>query len=151
MCIRDRNTGCDLFGNGEWNYSETAPIGWLLSNDCCQVAKPLTLSFMPLFAESWLCGWRGSPWTNFNSGHASFNSVITCDVNWDPLSLWRMAGAPSRRKLFASWKSTSAPRSVAGARRTQNFVRWSWDTPFHLCMTVPWTACQWNPRVHYSW
>jgi hypothetical protein len=56
----------------------------------------------------WLWGWHGLPCTSLSSGQGSFNSVMIFAVNSLPLSLCKMCGAPSSRKMSVSWYATSA-------------------------------------------
>ena len=58
--------------------------------------------------------------TMMRSGHNCFNSVMTCAVNSESLSLCRIAGAPNNKKISSNWYATSAARfEVRGLKHTE--------------------------------
>ena len=79
-----------------WNWTNLIPIGQLLV--VLSAIQAINMSFMSPLAcstDPWPCRCLGLPWTNFNSGQISFNSVIIWAVNSEPLSQCRMEGAPN--------------------------------------------------------
>lgn len=69
-----------------------------------QATKMSLVSLFALPMEPWL-GCLGFPWTIMSWGHNSLSSLMTSPVNSGPLSLYKMACAPKRRKMSNGWKA----------------------------------------------
>ena len=127
-----------------WNCTNFSPIVQSVVSLSPNHATNMSfMSQLALSTDPWLWGCLGFPWTSTRSGHNSFSSTIIWAVNSEPLSLCKIHGAPSNRKISSNWYATSAARLDVSGRSTQNFVRWSWYTIIHLnspcfidCMSI---------------
>ena len=128
------------------NWTNLTPI--VQSVEMLSVIQVTIMSLMSALApttDPWLWGCLGLPWTIFRSGHMLASSAITAAVNSEPLSDWRITGAPISSKISASWKATSVALLEVRHRRTQNLVKWSWYYIIHLkllwdmdCISIKW-------------
>ena len=92
------NMACAWYLNDGLNFScfEESEDNWQML--CVVFWHPNNMSLMSPLAystEPWLWECFGLSWTMMRRGQNSFSSVITWAVNFNPLSLWRMAGAPN--------------------------------------------------------
>lgn len=87
-------------------------------------------------------GSHGLPEIMMRSDQTLLSSVILCDVNSEPLSLWSMAGTLKRRKVPMSCNATFYVCLLVRGWSTQNLVKWFWYTmiPLKFWRPIPYIS-----------